>query len=292
MILTDSQAAIQTVLNMGKGSAPRSGIESSIMERLAARKQQGRRTRIAWVKAHAGVPGNEKVDGLAKSAAALRLQRNGTEVVTSAGLREVITATRKRARDIPGFGRGQRCRGKWGREAITAYTQLRTNARPFRAFLASERGGRKVRSDNCLRCKANVAETGDHIVFECKDRHRSSLRRRYIAGARTWEDLDRPRHKHKAGVGDAPAQEEDLVETFFSGMLRRLAEQRENEEGDEDEEEVEEVEEVVGAQAEGDVAQAAGEVEEAEDGGMGGDNRAQEKLARGKRGEYTFLGVE
>ena len=110
------------------------------MEHLDARKQQGWRTRIAWVKAHAGVPGNEKMDALAKSAAAFKLQRNGAEVVTPAGLREAITATRKRARDIPGFGRGQRCQGKWNRVAVTAYTQLRTNAGPFCAFLASERG--------------------------------------------------------------------------------------------------------------------------------------------------------
>ena len=161
------------MLNIAKGSAPGSRIEKSIIERLAGRKQQGRRTKIAWVKVHAGVPGNEKVDGLAKSA---ELQRNGTEVVTPAGLREAITATGKIAHDIPGFGRGQRCRGKWCREAVTAYTQLRINPGPFRAFMASERGGRKVRSGNCRRCKANTAETG---------------------------------RKYEVGVGGAPTQEEE-----------------------------------------------------------------------------------
>ena len=109
------------------------------------------------------------------------------ELVTSAGLREAITNIRKKARAVPGFGKNQRY--KWRREAITAYTQLRTNAGPFRAFLASDRGGHKVKSANCRRCKAEVAETGEHIVFECEDKYRRNLRRRHIAGARTWEDL-------------------------------------------------------------------------------------------------------
>ena len=86
LLLTDSQAAIQTTLNLAKGVTPRSGIERSIMERLVIRKQQGKRTRIAWVKAHAGITGNEKADQLAKQAALLRLQRNGTEVITAGGL--------------------------------------------------------------------------------------------------------------------------------------------------------------------------------------------------------------
>jgi hypothetical protein len=202
------------------------------MERLAARKQQGRRARIAWVKAHAGVAGNEEADRLAKSAAALRLQRGGVEVVTAAGLREAITATRKKARVIPGFGKGQRCQGKWGREAVTAFTQLRTNAGPFRAFLASERGGGKVRDANCRLCRAKVAETGEHIVFECEDDYRRNLRRRCIAGARTWEDLDKPRFKKKEGVGGRQAkdEDEDLVETFFANILGRPAEEEEEEE--------------------------------------------------------------
>ena len=83
---------------------------------------------------------------------------------------------------------------------MTAYTQLRTNAGPFRAFLASERGGRKVRNANCRRCEAKVAETGEHIVFECEDGYRRNLRRRYIAGARTWENLDKLCRKQKERV--------------------------------------------------------------------------------------------
>ena len=134
------------------------------------------------------------------------------------------------------------------------------------AFLASERGGRKLRSGNCRRSKANVAETGEHIVFECNDGFRSSLRQRHIAGARTWEDLDRPRHKHKVGVGGAPAQdEEDLVETFFAGILRQIAEELDGEESEEEEvtEEVlvageDVVDEAQVAREDGVVAQAAG----------------------------------
>jgi ribonuclease HI len=272
LLLTDSEAAILTTLNLARGAAPRSGIELSIMERLAARKRQGKQTKIAWVKAHAGLPGNEEADRLAKSAAALRLQRNGLELVTHAGLREVITAARKKARAVPGFGMGRRCQGKWGRDAVTAYTQLRTNAGPFRAFLASDKGGRKVDSAICRLCKARAAETGEHIVFDCNDIYRRRLRRRFIAEARTWTDLDKPRPRPKEGVGGEQA-EADTVESFFAAILRR-PDEKDEEGGDGRHGEAEtEAETEAGTEAETEAESEAGD--EVTEGG-----RAQGELGR------------
>ena len=59
-----------------------------------------------------------------------------------------------------------------------------------------------------------------------------------IAGARTWEDVDKPRRKQKEGVGGGPAQalDEDLVETFAEMFGRTTAEEEEEKEEEEEEE--------------------------------------------------------
>ena len=215
------------------------------MELLQARARDGRRASIAWIKAHANM------------AAALRVQLNGAETITAAGIREAITTVRKKHRALAGFGKGQRCQGKWSRKAVTGYTQLRTNAGPFRAFLASEKAGRKIGSPDCRRCRARVPETGEHIVFECQEACRRDLRRRLIRGARGWEDLDKPRRKPREGVGGpegggyAQEDKEDLVVTFFESILCHEAQ-------DDDDEEVEEVEGVEAAVEAAEVERAHG----------------------------------
>jgi len=59
-ILTDSQAALNSVLNISKGHAPRSGIEIRIKENLLQRSEED--TAIAWIRSYIGIPGNEKAD--------------------------------------------------------------------------------------------------------------------------------------------------------------------------------------------------------------------------------------
>ena len=147
-----------------------------------------------------------------------------------------------------------------------------------------------MRSANCRRCKARVAETGEHIVFDCDDGYRRSLRRRYIAGARTWEDLDKPRRKPKEGAGGQAKKEEDLVETFFANILCSRAAEEEEEEEEEDEAEGELVDGgrgAAGADAEG--GADAGVEAETEDEGRKG-RHVQGELERARR-VFTFLGT-
>ena len=58
-IVSDSQAAIQTVYNLNRGHRPRSHIECRIK---AALKYQTTDIGILWIRAHIGIPGNEKAD--------------------------------------------------------------------------------------------------------------------------------------------------------------------------------------------------------------------------------------
>ena len=150
---------------------------------------------------------------------------------------------------------------------MTNYTQLRTNAGPFNAFLASVKAANKVDSPQCRKCSSGAAETGNHIVFDCQEDYRRRLRNRYIAGARCWEDLDKPRYKEAREVGTAnQADKEDLVETFFKKILRYRRYEDEVEEG----EEVHEGRRVAGGQMRGGRVGAGGRGGAAGRGGAGG----------------------
>ena len=60
LLLTDSMAAYNSVLNLSRGNPPRSGIESRIAAALGNMKDLN--TGISWVRSHIGIPGNEIAD--------------------------------------------------------------------------------------------------------------------------------------------------------------------------------------------------------------------------------------
>ena len=65
LLLSDSQAAIDTVHNLARGKPARSGTERAIKQSLNLRQDKGQDTAIAWVRAHIQIPGNEEADALA-----------------------------------------------------------------------------------------------------------------------------------------------------------------------------------------------------------------------------------
>jgi len=62
-ILTASQAALTSTVNLCNGAPPRSAIEREIKEALRQRARED--TAIAWIRGHIGIPDNERADRLA-----------------------------------------------------------------------------------------------------------------------------------------------------------------------------------------------------------------------------------
>jgi len=113
-ILTDSQAALRSVINLSKGQPPRSGIEREIKDFLV--KRSGEDTAIAWIRSHIGIPGNEKADKLASFTSTLGHISSADPVATEGGVRQTSKAVRASFRSGNGFGKR---RTEWHRHALS-----------------------------------------------------------------------------------------------------------------------------------------------------------------------------
>ena len=115
---------------------------------------------LAYVKAHVGIVGNERVDKEAKLAAG---GRDGA-AVTKEGIRAECKEKRRQERVVRRFGSGRVVR--WtSPHTITAFSQLRTN-KGLMASLLKRIGWSD--SDLCRRC--SVEETGSYEALGCMAR--------------------------------------------------------------------------------------------------------------------------
>ena len=199
LILSDSTTAINTVLELSEGRPPRSGIERALSTTLRKRTESGKNTRIAWVRGHIDIPGNEMADQKAAEATS----RGGRiDLVTEEGWRTEIQKRRREARTQGGFGED---RYRWPRGAITAYTWCQTGKGPIRKWLHQVG---KIEDPSCHVCGDGDGpiEDGEHLALQC-----TGIQGR-PPGMRQWKDLDKPIWE---GEGE---NRRDMVADFFAGL--------------------------------------------------------------------------
>jgi len=205
-IASESQAAIQSIRNISKGVPPRSQIECRIKKALTAGTRD---IGILWVRGHIGICGNEQVDKQAEFESILGTISESSKIATEEGMKAISKATRKCFRQQPGFN-PRTC--EWNRQALSAYTWTRTERGPQNKWLHHIK---KANSPLCSTCGAT--ETGHHMVFECLKYE--GIRREFLAGKGSWEDLDKADWR-KVGEGDK-AWYFEAVEELFGHLSTR-----------------------------------------------------------------------
>jgi len=205
-ILTDSQAAIDTLHNLAKGSPPRSDIEKMLKDALCASKRE---IGILWVRSHIGIEGNEKADRRADLEMFRGSFSGDPGMTTFEGLREKGKDRRKSARTALGFGKH---RSSWGKDAVAANTWTRTNRGPQKACL-HHIGKSPDPSCTC----GHPSQDGDHLVFHCA-RGAPSRRRLLPPGTEKWEDLDDLHWVTEAGEAGGDQEKVEGIEAFFQDL--------------------------------------------------------------------------
>ena len=159
LLLADLRAAISAVKKAGRTGKARTRDLVKLMRIIVEREEENGKGVVAfgWVKSHIGLHGNEMADGMAK-----KEEQTDTLQVTEGGIRQKIKGWRKEERQVEGFRKGKAV--SWNRRQTTTYSQLRTNKGALQSWRFKIG---KAEDPGCRHCGEGLAETGDHITFEC-----------------------------------------------------------------------------------------------------------------------------
>ena len=179
LILADSKAAIQAVKKAGRTGRARTGELVRVIKGIKERQRMGHEVRLAWVKAHVGIQGNES-----RRKSKILYLGGGTGGPHRGGYQAAADSPKEGGTLPTGWGKGRIAR--WSRRAATRYTHCRTGKGDLRGWLREI--GRED-GEECRWCGEGY-EDGNHIVCHCEKlwRPENSLNRG--AKWRTWEDLD------------------------------------------------------------------------------------------------------
>ncbi|KAI5780572.1 hypothetical protein DFH27DRAFT_641471 [Peziza echinospora] len=182
LILSDSQAAIARIEGVTKGT-----IRARNEWERNARLCEGCRTKLAWIKAHIGLPGNKMADRLAKEAAT----EGQGEAPTADGIVQHCREMQKR-------GRHKWKTAGWGSTPLARFTNCMTNRGPFGTWLTqfffffefySRLWLTQCRRANSTKCQCgHPVQDGRHVALEC-EKNEGARRKHQITEGFSWEAL-------------------------------------------------------------------------------------------------------
>ena len=206
-VLSDSTAAWRAVKQAADRGRGRSRELVEVVDEIGSRITKGLNTEFGWVKAHVGIDGNERADLMAKAGCRESLLPQ----VTEGGVRAYWKDVRSRERAQRGLGSGRVVR--WNRRAILRYSHLRVgkgDVGEWRRVIGKE--------DTLCRMCGVEEETGNHLVFGCRESHR--LR---PWNWTSWEEFDDKRRWRYTVEGEGgKVLLQDKVEDFFVALDRVL----------------------------------------------------------------------
>ena len=207
LVLSDSMAALRAIKRAADRGRGRSRDLVEVVDEVGRRTMRGLSTQVGWVKAHAGVDGNERADLMAKAGCRESLLPQMTEGGVRAYWKEV------RSRQRAQRGLGSRRVVRWNRRAVLRYTHLRVgkgDVGEWRRVIGNE-------DTLCRLCRVEE-ETGTHRVFGCEESY--GLR---PWDRTSWQELDDQRRWRYTIEGEGGKEfVRDRVEDFFVALARVL----------------------------------------------------------------------